>query len=112
MSEIYFWSCILTLSFVTFFTRSFFLTVGAKLKLSPSFRNLIQYAPTGALIAIVIPELLFEKDALTKSYQFAMQPVQIYSSISTIVIFYFSKSMVLSLTTGMVVLTLLSKYWQ
>jgi hypothetical protein len=112
MSEIYFWSCIATLSFATFFTRSFFLTIGAKLKLSPSVRNLIQYAPTGALIAIVIPELLFEKDAITKTYQFAMHPAQIVSSISTIVVFYFSKSMVPSLILGMLVLTLLSKYWQ
>jgi len=112
MSDIYFWSCIATLSFVTFFTRSFFLTFGAKLKLSPSIRNLIQYAPTGALIAIVIPELIFEKDALTKTYQLAMQPAQIYSSISTFLVFYISKSMVLSLSVSMLVLTLLSKYLQ
>ncbi|SMC54520.1 AzlD domain-containing protein [Polynucleobacter kasalickyi] len=110
MPDIYFWSCMITLSLVTIFTRSFFLTIGANLKLSPKIRNLIQYAPTGALIAIVIPELFFEKDIVTKSYQFAMHSAQIYASIATIVSYYLSKSMLLSLSIGMLILTLVTNY--
>lgn len=110
MSDLYFWSCMVTLSLVTIFTRSFFLTIGANLKLSPTIRNLIQYAPSGALIAIVIPELFFEKDTLTKTYQLALHPAQILASITTILIYYISKSMLLSLTIGMLILTFTTKY--
>ena len=99
-----------TLSLVTIFTRSFFLTIGAKLKLSPSVRNLIQYAPTGALIAIVIPELVFEKDLVTSTYQLSLHPVQIYASVATIVAYHLSKSMLISISIGMIVLTLTTSY--
>jgi len=97
----------ITLSLVTVFTRSFFLTIGAKLKLSPRIRNLIQYAPTGALIAIVVPELFFEKDLITKTYQFSLHPPQMMACIATIVTFYFKKSMLLSMSIGMLTFTLI-----
>lgn len=110
MPDIYFWSCMATLSLVTIFTRSFFLTIGAKLKLSPTVRNLIQYAPTGALIAIVIPELVFEKDLVTSTYQLSLQPAQIYASVATIVSYYLSKSILISISIGMLILTLAMNY--
>ena len=100
----------ITLSLVTIFTRSFFLTIGAKLQLSPKVRNLIKYAPTGALIAIVIPELFFEKDLITKTYQLALHPPQIMACIATIVTYYLSKSMLLSMSIGMIMLTLMRFY--
>lgn len=110
MPDIYLWSCMITLSLVTIFTRSFFLTIGANLKLSPTVRNLIQYAPTGALIAIVIPELLFEKDIVTKTYYFTLQTAQIMACIATMVTYYLSKSMILSMSTGMFILSLGTYY--
>jgi branched-subunit amino acid transport protein len=73
-------------------------------------RNLIQYAPTGALIAIVIPELVFEKDLVTSTYQLSLHPAQIYASVATIVAYYLSKSMLISISIGMLVLTLAVNY--
>ena len=108
MSSLYFWSCVVVLGLVTMYTRSFFATIGANLKISPTVLNLIRYAPTGALIAIVIPELIFEKDITTNLYQFSWHSAQIFASITTIVTYYFSKSMLLSTSLGMVVLTIIN----
>jgi len=110
MSNVYFWACMVILSLVTIFTRSFFLTIGSNFKLSPTLRNLIQYAPSGALIAIVIPELFFEKDIVTKTYQFSLHPAQLFASVTTIMVYYTTKSMLISLAIGMLILIFITTY--
>ena len=62
MSEIYLWLAFFGLMLVTIVTRSFFLLGGSRFDIPETVHEFLRYAPTAALIAIVLPEVLFFKD--------------------------------------------------
>lgn len=104
-------ACLAVLCIVTFFTRSFFLTIGYRLKLSPTIRSLIQYAPMGAFIAIVIPEIFFIKDPSSGLYHYVFHPNHILGSLVTITIHYFSNSIVLSIGFGLITMAIAKQFF-
>jgi branched-subunit amino acid transport protein len=103
------WLILIGLAIVTSVTRGFFLLLGARIELPETVQRALRYAPAGALVAIVIPELLVVKSAVG-AYEWQWSNPQTWGGIAAIVTFLVARSMVLTIVLGMIVYSLARVY--
>ena len=68
MSTLEIWLVILGMTVVTIFTRSLFLAVGDRMALPTRLQHALRFAPAAALIAIVLPDLLWNQGHFDPSW--------------------------------------------
>jgi branched-subunit amino acid transport protein len=101
LSSFEIWAVILGLTVITFITRGFFLLLGERMELSETLQNALRYAPAAALIAIVAPEMFFTQ----ASSDIQINSPYFWGGICSIITFWFSKSMLLTIILGMLTFT-------
>jgi branched-subunit amino acid transport protein len=101
LSSFEIWGVILGLTVITFITRGFFLLLGERMELSETLQNALRYAPAAALIAIVAPEMFFTQ----ASSDIQINSPYFWGGICSIITFWFSKSMLLTIILGMLAFT-------
>ena len=94
---------------VTFISRSFFILLGNRIKISDWALEAIRYAPLAALIAILAPEIFLPVGASSIA-EFNLRLPNIWGGIAAMIAFYFSKRMIPTLVIGMAVYTA-ARYW-
>ncbi len=105
MSELNLWIAFIGLMLVTLFSRGFFLLVGSRFQLSEVVHEFLRYAPTAALIAIVLPEILFTKNISSNLFELKLYTPQLFGGIVGIIVFSFTKSMLSTIFFGMMIYT-------
>lgn len=95
--DLYILGIIGLLTLCSFIMRSGYFLFGDYFPISDSVRRALRYAPTAALIAIVVPELLPWRDGL------GMLPdVRVAAALIAILVFWRTRSTVLVIVSGMV----------
>jgi branched-subunit amino acid transport protein len=100
---------IIGMAVVTFVSRSFFILLGNRIKVSEWGLETIRYAPLAALIAILAPEIFLPLGASSIA-EFNLRLPNIWGGIAAMIAFYFSKKMIPTLVIGMAVYTA-ARYW-
>ncbi len=100
---------VIGMTLVTAWSRSFFLMLGERIKISPLALEAIRFAPLAAMIAILAPEIFLPANA-TSVAQFDIHLPNIWGGIAALVAFYFSRKMVFTLAVGMAVFTAI-RFW-
>jgi branched-subunit amino acid transport protein len=100
---------IIGMAVVTFVSRSFFILLGNRIKVSEWGLETIRYAPLAALIAILAPEIFLPLGASSIA-EFNLRLPNIWGGIAAMIAFYFSKRMIPTLVIGMAVYTA-ARYW-
>ncbi len=97
---------IIGLTVVSVVTRSFFLLLNSPQSLSPSVQRSLRYAPVGALIGIVAPEIFIVQGANGESL-FQLSNPQLWGGLAATVAMLASRSMLFTLLVGMSVFSLI-----
>ena len=100
---------IIGLAAVTFISRSFFILLGNRIKVSEWVLETIRYAPLAALIAILAPEIFLPVGASSIT-EFNLRLPNIWGGMAAMIAFYFSKKMIPTLVIGMAVYTA-ARFW-
>jgi len=100
---------IIGLAAVTFVSRSFFILLGNRIKVSEWVLETIRYAPLAALIAILAPEIFLPLGA-SSVMEFNLRLPNIWGGMAAMIAFYFSKRMIPTLVIGMAVYTA-ARFW-
>ena len=100
---------IIGLAAVTFVSRSFFILLGNRIKVSEWVLETIRYAPLAALIAILAPEIFLPLGA-SSVMEFNLRLPNIWGGMAALIAFYFSKRMIPTLVIGMAVYTA-ARFW-
>ena len=100
---------VIGMTLVTAWSRSFFLMLGERIKISPLALEAIRFAPLAAMIAILAPEIFLPANA-TSVAQFDIHLPNIWGGIAALAAFYFSRKMVFTLVVGMAVFTAI-RFW-
>ena len=106
MSGAYLWIAFFGLMLVTVITRSFFLLGGSRFDIPEAVHELLRYAPTAALIAIVLPEVLFIKDPASQLFQLDIYSPHFFGGIVAVIGYLVTKSMLGTIFLGMIGFTL------
>jgi branched-subunit amino acid transport protein len=101
LSSFEIWAVILGLTVITYITRGFFLLVGERMELSETLQNALRYAPAAALVAIIAPEMFFTQG----SSELEINSPYFCGGICSIIVFWLSKSMLLTIILGMLAFT-------
>lgn len=101
---------ILGLGAVTLVCRSLFLLFGSKLTISARVQQGLKYAPLGAFIAILVPELLLTKSPSSEELVLSVSHPQFSAGLAAILCFIASRSMLATIMVGMAVLTAFRLY--
>lgn len=102
-NEVYVWLAIAGITLATFITRSGLLVLGARLRLPTTLEAALRFAPACALAAIVAPELIYV-DGLA---EWSWRNPKLLAGGAGIVIFAASRSMIATITGGMLVFWLI-----
>ena len=94
---------------VTFVSRSFFILLGNRIKISEWALETIRYAPLAALIAILAPEIFLPVGASSVA-EFNLRFPNIWGGIAAMIAFYFTRRMIPTLVIGMSVYTA-ARFW-
>lgn len=97
---------VLGLTVVTAVTRSFFLLTPAQYEFPPIIKRALKYAPTTAIVAVIAPNVLMQNQHLDLSWH----NKALIASIMASLVFAYRQSLVLMITVGMLVFTLLRLY--
>ena len=100
------WVVILGLTGVTFFTRTFFMLIGAKIPLPRAFQRAIRYAPAAALVAIIVPEML-PFDPSMPELGFDWLSPKTWGGLAALAAYFYSRHILVTLAVGLSVFTLL-----
>lgn len=103
MSSFEIWGVILGLTVITVITRGFFLLVGERMELSETLQNALKYAPAAALVAIIAPEMFFTQ----ASSDMEINSPHFWGAICSSIVFWLSKSMLLTIILGMLAFTVI-----
>jgi branched-subunit amino acid transport protein len=101
LSSFEIWGVILGLTLITFITRGFFLLVGERMELSETLQNALRYAPAAALVAIIAPEMFFAQI----SGDFEFNSPYLWGGICSIIAFWLTRSMLLTIILGILAFT-------
>lgn len=101
MEAIWVWVTIVGLTAATFITRSGFLLLGDRVNLPARVERALRYAPACALVAIVLPELVYSKGQL----QLGFENFRLLAALAAGAFFYFKRDLLLTIIFGMVVFT-------
>lgn len=105
MSGMYLWIAFFGLMLVTVITRGFFLLGGSRFDIPQTVHEFLRYAPTAALIAIVLPEILFIKEPTSQLFALDLYSPQLFGGLVAIVGFIVTKSMLGTIFLGMMAFT-------
>jgi branched-subunit amino acid transport protein len=105
MSGTYLWIAFFGLMLVTIITRGFFLLGGSRFDIPQTVHEFLRYAPTAALIAIVLPEILFIKEPTSQLFELDLYSPQLFGGLVAIVGFVVTKSMLGTIFLGMIAFT-------
>lgn len=97
---------IIGLALVSAVTRSFFLLLNLPISLSPPVQRGLRYAPVGALIGIVAPEI-FIVHANNGELIFQLSNPHLWGGLAATVTMLASRSMLCTLLVGMLVVIVL-----
>jgi len=100
---------IIGMAVVTFVSRSFFILLGNRIKVSEWGLEAIRYAPLAALIAILAPEIFLPLGA-SSVMEFNLRLPNIWGGMAAMIAFYFSRKMIPTLVIGMAVYTA-ARFW-
>ncbi|RZJ06423.1 MAG: AzlD domain-containing protein [Haliea sp.] len=90
---------IVGLALVTVLTRCFFFILDRPWTLPPWAHRALQYAPVAALAGVVAPEVVMSNGHLVASWQDA----RLFAALAGVAIYYWRKSVLLTLVVGMAV---------
>jgi branched-subunit amino acid transport protein len=105
MSEMYLWVAFFGLMLVAVITRSFFLLGGSRFAIPQAVHEFLRYAPTAALIAIVLPEVLFIKDPTSQLFQVDIYSPHLFGGIVAVIGYLVTNSMLGTIFLGMMAFT-------
>ena len=105
MSGMYLWIAFFGLMLVTIITRGFFLLGGSRFNIPQTVHEFLRYAPTAALIAIVLPEILFIQEPTSQLFVLDLYSPQLLGGLVAIVGFVVTKSMLGTIFLGMIAFT-------
>lgn len=94
---------ILGLTLITFITRSAFLVLGDYIPLPEAIRRGLRYAPTCALVAIVVPDLFLQNGVFLPVWS---NP-KVWAGVASIVAYLLWRNMLVGILSGMVALWVL-----
>jgi branched-subunit amino acid transport protein len=103
MTEPYVWWAILGITLATFLSRCSLHLLGDRLQVPHTLESALRYAPACALAAILVPDLVFNEGQLDLSFD---NPRWVAGIVSA-AIFAANRSMLASISGGMVVFWLL-----
>lgn len=106
MNTVELWIAFFGLMLVTLITRGFFLLAGSKFHISEAVQEFLRYAPTAALIAIVIPEVFFAKNTNSQLFELNLYSPQIFGGVAAVVGFLLTRSMLATILVGMAIFTM------
>lgn len=100
------WLLILGCGIAAFFTRGLFILPGERLQLPPIVHRILRYAPAATLVAVIAPDLGIANGAL------ALSPdnVRLIAGLAGFAIAAATRSILLTIAGGMLVLTGLRLY--
>ncbi|MEO0645216.1 MAG: AzlD domain-containing protein [Cyanobacteria bacterium J06650_10] len=90
---------ILGMAIATFSIRYIMFGASSRITLSPALLNALRYVPPVVLSAIVVPEVLLTEGTLFVSYLNA----RLVGAIAAIIISYFTRNLLLTITMGMAI---------
>jgi len=105
MSGMYLWIAFFGLMLVTIITRGFFLLAGSRFNIPQAVHEFLRYAPTAALIAIVLPEILFIQEPTSQLFELDLYSPQLFGGLVAILGFVVTKSMLGTIFLGMIAFT-------
>ena len=105
MSGMYLWIAFFGLMLVTIITRGFFLLAGSRFNIPQTVHEFLRYAPTAALIAIVLPEILFIQEPTSQLFELDLYSPQLFGGLVAIIGFVVTKSMLGTIFLGMIAFT-------
>jgi branched-subunit amino acid transport protein len=105
MSGMYLWIAFFGLMLVTIITRGFFLLAGSRFNIPQTVHEFLRYAPTAALIAIVLPEILFIQEPSSQLFELDLYSPQLFGGLVAIIGFVVTKSMLGTIFLGMIAFT-------
>lgn len=105
MSNTYLWVAFFGLMLITLITRGFFLLCGSRFRIPESVQEFLRYAPTAALIAIVLPEILFTKDPASQLFEIDLYSPHLFGGLIAVLGFLITRSMLGTIFLGMVAFT-------
>lgn len=105
MSETHLWISFFGLMLVTILTRSFFLLGGSRFDIPEAVHEFLRYAPTAALIAIVLPEVLFVKDPASQLFQIDINSPHLLGGGVAVIGYLMTKNMLGTIFLGMMAFT-------
>ena len=100
---------IIGMTVVTICSRSFFLLLGERIKVSPLILEAIRFAPLAAMIAILAPEIFLPASAASVA-EFNLRLPNMWGGIAALIAFYFTKKMLITLVISMAVFTA-ARFW-
>ena len=106
MNTVDLWIAFFGLMLVSLLSRGSFLLVGSKFPIPGSVHKYLRYAPTAALIAIVLPDVLFIKDPATQLFELNLYSPQLFGAIGGVIGFLVTNSILATILLGMTFFTL------
>ena len=106
MNTVDLWIAFFGLMLVSLLSRGSFLLVGSKFPIPRSVHKYLRYAPTAALIAIVLPDVLFVKDPATQLFELNLYAPQLFGAIGGVIGFLVTNSILATILLGMTFFTL------
>jgi branched-subunit amino acid transport protein len=97
------------MTLVTAWSRSFFLILGEREKVSDWVLEAIRFAPMAAMVAILAPEIFLPASA-TSVAQFDLRLPNIWGGLAAFIAFYLSRKMIITLVVGMTAFTI-ARFW-
>ena len=106
MNTVDLWITFFGLMLVSILSRGSILLVGSKFPIPRSIHEFLRYAPTAALIAIVLPDVLFVKDPATQLFELNLYSSQLFGAIGGVIGFLVTNSILATILLGMTFFTL------
>lgn len=101
MSAVRIWIVIAGMTAVTFLTRSGFLLLPERYALPPLLLRALRYAPACALVAIIVSDVLSRQSLGANPFD---NP-RLWGAAAGVLVFYRTRSMLVTIGAGMLVLT-------
>jgi branched-subunit amino acid transport protein len=99
------WVTFFGLMLVTIITRCFFLLGGSRFHIPQSVHEFLRYAPTAALIAIVLPEVLFTKNSMSQLFELNLYSPHLFGGVIAVLGFFVTRNMLGTIFLGMIAFT-------
>lgn len=103
MSTMTLWMTILGVGIGTFLLRLSFIELWKWLRVPPLLMQALNYVPAAVLAALVLPALLRSGGVIDISFD----NLRLYAGLTALAVAWYSRSMLLTLTTGMLALWVL-----